>query len=130
MNGDLRNYVMLRDGGCVARFVGDRLMVTRWPMLVGLPDPGPCRDTWGNLISPTALWFMHADHVKDELGMAIREDDPEQLWTMCPYHHMGSLGSGWATKTVVRVAARIYIAAANAFARRRGWPPYPEVVTG
>lgn len=129
MDVALRSYVMYRDGGCVARFVANPLELMRWPMLADLPDPGPCRDSWGNPISPHALWLMQADHVKDELGMAIREDDPAQLWVMCPWHHQGNgIYHQWATKEVVRVAARIYIAAANAYALRIGWPPYPQEV--
>lgn len=124
MDPGLRRYVLLRDGGCVARFVNSPFEAARYPMLQGLPAPGLCRDTFGGQIDPTALWFMEADHVKDELGLGIREDDPEQLWTMCPYHHRGTLTSGgWATRTDVRAAARTYIAAANAEARRSGWPP-------
>ena len=127
MNAGLRRYVILRDGGCVARFVNSHFWASRWPMLQALPDPGPCGDNWGRRINPTQLDLMEADHVKDELGMAIREDDPYQLWTMCPFHHRGALGSGWATRSDVRAAARQYIAAANVIAIDAGWPRIEDV---
>ena len=123
MDPALARYIALRDGGCVARYVNSAFYASRWPMLQGLPDPGPCRDRWGNRVNPEAPGTY--DHVKRELGMGIREDDPEQLWMLCAGHHGFTRLSPWATRADVREAARAYIAAANAAAREAGWPEYP-----
>ncbi len=120
MDQALRQYVVRRDGGCCARFVNSAFYASRWPMLQGLPEPGLCRNTWGGVISAEALQYMTVDHVKKEPGWAIREDDPAQLWTVCPWHHVNT---SWVTKAPVRQAAREYIAAANVAAAERGLHP-------
>ncbi len=124
MDSGLAQYILSRDGGCVARFVNSAFWASRWPMLQGLPDPGPCRDAFGNLVDPKASGTI--DHVKDELGMAIREDDPNQLWELCAGHHGFTRFSPWATRADVRAAARLYIKAANERARANGWPRWPR----
>ncbi len=126
MNEAVRTYVLLRDGGCVARFVNSAFFATRWPMLQGLPDPGPCRSKWGDRQNPEALYAMTVDHVEldGEMSFASKPpDDPEHLWTSCWGHHLGN----WVNKEPVRAAARLYIPAANAHAARRGFPPYPAL---
>ena len=124
MNQALREYVLARDGGCVARLSNSALEASRWPMLQGLPDPGLCHTTWGEVIRSDALVGLQLDHVEeaDKLSFATKPpDDADHLWTMCPYHH-----ERWATKAEVRDAARSYIVAANAAAAKRGWPIRPE----
>lgn len=123
MDQALRSFVLQRDGGCVARFVRSKLWATRWPMLQGLPDPGPCKNQFGTRVDPYSLMGLEVDHVKGALRMAKRaEDDPWHVWTMCPWHHRES---HWATMVEVRDAAREYIASANAFALKEGWPVWP-----
>jgi hypothetical protein len=125
----LRAYVIARDGGCVARFVTMPLEQKRWPMLAGLPDPGPCRDQWGTWVDPTGHRAITADHVKerDSPSMSMKApDDIDHLWARCYGHHEGiEAGRVWATMVVVREAALAYIAAANAAARLSGWPRVP-----
>lgn len=138
MDQDLRQYVVLRDDGCVARFVNSAFWASRWPMLQGLPSPGLCRNEFGGDINPRSLIGLQVDHVKhaDEHAMGLKApDDPDHLWTMCPGHHTEPGGSGvpgrvWATMSVVREAAVEYIAAANEAARLRGWPIRPAKVGG
>lgn len=129
MDSALRGYILLRDGGCVARYVTMPLEVVRWPMLRGLPDPGPCRNEFGSWINPASLMGMTVDHVKDRdrPSMSLKApDDPDHLWALCPGHHTGiEAGRVWATQVGVREAALVYIAAANDHARRNRWPPYP-----
>ncbi len=129
MDQALRQYILLRDGGCVARFVNSHFYASRWPMLQGLPDPGECKNMFGSYESPSSLMNKTIDHVEkaDELSFATRPpDDPDHLWTLCSGHHQGLVhGAVWATKHEVREAARAYIEAANEAARRAGWPPLP-----
>lgn len=131
MDAALREYVLLRDGGCVARFANSPFWKLRWPQLQDLPEAGFCRDRYGSIIDPTDKRHMTLDHVKDEPGMSIRADDAiGSLWTVCWFHHIGTEGSRryasqWATNDLVRAAARTYIDAANAAAVRRGWPVPP-----
>jgi hypothetical protein len=124
VNPDLREYVLARDGGCVARLADSPLEAQRWPMLQGLPRPGLCRTTWGEVIRSDPLVGLQLDHVEDadKLSFATKPpDDADHLWTQCPYHH-----ARWATKAEVRNAARAYIPAANEAAAKRGWPRRPE----
>jgi hypothetical protein len=127
MKPELREYILLRDGGCVARFVESKLELMRWPMLAGLPKPGLCRNEFGGEINPNSLLGLQIDHVKDFATMGGgRVDLIDEMWTLCPYHHMGTIaGHAWALKTEVRVAARLYIRLANERARQRGYPPLP-----
>jgi hypothetical protein len=70
------------------------------------------------------------DHLKDYATMGGgREDTIDELWSLCPEHHGLSrvAGHGWALLTTVREAGRLYIAAANAAALKRGWPIAPPV---
>lgn len=97
-------------------------------MLQGVPEPGLCRNEFG---SPqgNSIYNLTLDHVKDDLMMGKKApDDPDHLWAVCAFHHTGTqAGSQWATHAEVRAAARLYIAAANEYARERGWPLYPSV---
>lgn len=119
----LAHYVLTRDGGCVARFVNSRFWANRWPMLQGLPDPGPCRTAFGALRAPEERSGLTLDHVKTELAMSKRApDDRFHLWAVCPWHHVNT---SWVTHADVREAARAYIIAANAAADLAGWPIAP-----
>ncbi len=110
MDPALRDYVLARDGGCVAALANSAFWSSRWPMLQGLPDPGPCAGR------------LTLDHVKDGLRLGRRApDDPGHLWAVCVRHHLGTL---WSSRTPVREAARAYIAAANEAAARNRWPLY------
>jgi hypothetical protein len=120
----LRSYVLTRDGGCCARLVNNSFWKRRWPMLQGLPDPGPCRNEFGGSINATSLLGLQLDHVKDDLMMGQKApDDADHLWTVCPWHHVET---NWATNAEVRAAARAYIKAANEAAAEFGWPKRPE----
>ena len=124
MDGVLRQFVLLRDGGCVARFVGNIYERNRYPMMFDLPAPGRCRNQFGSDIDTRSLMMLEVDHVKTALRMARRApDDPWHLWTICPWHHHES---NWVTITEVKDAARIYIAASNLFVLRNGFPVWPE----
>jgi len=127
-------YVKWRDGDCVARFANHPLWATRWPMLQGLPDPGPCRDRFGALLDavrPVPAMHLEGDHVPDADGHAMgakAPDDAAHLWGVCAGHHTGtSAGRQWATHAEVRRAAALYIAAANEAAAAR-WMRPPEAV--
>jgi hypothetical protein len=130
-------FVKLRDGDCVARYCDEALWSARWPMLQGLPEPGPCRDAFGSALPatrPVPMMVLDADHVHDADAHAMgakAQDDADHLWSVCPGHHTGTdAGRQWATNSEVRRAAPVYIAAANGFALRRGWPVRPaEEVT-
>ena len=116
MDQALRDFVLWRDGGCVTQYVNSAYWASRWPMLQGLPDPGPCS-------GPVQL-----DHVHDGPTPAAgrrADTDEDHLWSVCRGHHTEtSAGPGrrWATMAVVRVAAQAYISAANVRARIAGWP--------
>lgn len=128
MDSKLREFILLRDGGCVARHVETKLGVMRWPMLADLPKPGFCRNEFGTEMDPTSLIGQTIDHVKDYATTGGgREDRIDEMWALCPHHHLGTIaGHAWATKTEVRVAARAYIAEANIRARQRGYPLIPH----
>jgi hypothetical protein len=112
VNPALREYIIRRDGGCCAVYVNSMFWCSRWPMLQDLPDPGPCRDRWGNQPYKGCSADLTVDHVHDDYGeMGQRApDDIDHLWTLCHWHH---IESSWATKAEVRAAARKYIPAAN-----------------
>ena len=116
MNPALREFVLRRDDGCVATRANSRFWATRWPMLQGLPDPGPCEGR------------ITLDHVKDDLALGKKApDDPWHLWSVCVAHHTETrAGAQWATSKPVRAAARLYIRAATEYAQERGWPVWPE----
>lgn len=124
MDPALHGWVLMRDGGCVARFVGNSLDEMRWPMLRGLPAPDLCRNGWGSVINAYSISLMELDHVEpfDEPDFGRKPPDhPAYLWTLCSFHHRGTVaGHAWATKTAVREAAPVYIAAANERAAARG----------
>lgn len=124
MDGQLRSYILLRDQGCVARFVNSAFYAFRWPMLQGLPDPGQCRNEFGSLISAEGFVGFTIDHVNDPVW--VRSDHPDRLWVLCAFHHGLSqmAGGQWATKVPVREAAPLYIAAANEQARIGGFPAH------
>lgn len=137
MDTAVYQYVLLRDDGCCARFVNSAYWASRWPMLQGLPDPGPCRDAFGGWVNPRSLMGLTEDHVKapDEHAMGMKaDDDPDHLWVVCAGHHIAPGGTGtpgqvWATMSEVRRAAFVYIAAANELAARSGWPVRPVPAT-
>ena len=105
-------YLWRRDGGCIARFVNNTLWAGRWPMLQGLPDPGPCRNAAGDERSPYDRENCTREHVKDEPGMSARaENDEDHTVIVCWGHHV--FGRQWCTGSLVRAAVRLYIAAAN-----------------
>ena len=106
------DYVQWADGGCVARYVNSPFHASRWPMLQGLPDPGPCRDMNGAIRDPRDHSNLTREHVKDELGMSIRADtDRDHLVIMCWGHHV--FGRQWCTRADVRDAIRAYIKKRN-----------------
>jgi len=122
MDSALREYVLLRDGGCVARFVGSAFEASRWPMLQGLPSPGACRNEFGSIIRSTGYVGFTIDHINDDLH--VRADHPDRLWVLCAFHHglAQMAGAQWATKAEVRAAAPLYAVAANAAAKVAGFP--------
>ncbi len=129
MDEAVRTFVLLRDGGCVARYVNSSFWASRFPMLQDLPAPGQCSGMFGSYDDPNSLLHKELDHVEraDELSFATKPpDDPEHLWTLCHGHHQERrAGRVWATHEKVRGAAREYIVEANAAAKKRGFPPYP-----
>jgi hypothetical protein len=111
-------FIRWADGGCVARFVNSTFYAGRYPMLQGLPDPGPCRNAAGEIRSPYDESNLTNEHVKDELGMSLRAtSDREHLVRFCWGHHV--FGQQWCTMSVVREAIRAYIAARDA--RHPNW---------
>ena len=120
MDSKLHDYILKRDGGCIGRFVNDPRYADEWPMLMGLPPHGVCRNQWGQIIEPFNLLAMTIDHVKSSPRMGVRaEDDRDHLWTCCPFHHVND---SWVTHKAVRAAAREYILLANERADKRGLP--------
>ena len=122
MDPALRAYVLQRDGGCCARFTRDPLDRKRWPMLGDLEDAGQCRNEFGGIMSQWTLLGLTLDHVEDvdQLDFVHKAPtDAWHLWALCPFHHQGSRGGHvWATDTIVRAAARLYIPAAIEAARK------------
>ncbi len=122
MDQALRSYILTRDGGCIARLTV-AWCATLWPMFQGLPEPGECRNTWGDVISPFELDKMTIEEVKAELRAGRKAGySKESCVCVCPGHHFEGRGPGakWCTKAVVREAVRLYIPAANEKARERG----------
>ena len=129
MDAELRQAIIRRDGGCVARLANQRYSIgPGWPMLQGLPDPGPCRNAAGDVRSPFDQYNLTIDEIKmdapGEPGSHFRSSKQAgyslvTCVTACTGHHIFGRGSGaqWTTKAVVRAALRLYIAEAN---RRAG----------
>jgi hypothetical protein len=108
----LRAYIIARDGGCIARFVTSG----EWSMFEELADPGPCRTTWGDEISPFDLQYLTIEEVKLYLRAGVKAGySKETCVAVCPGHHMEGRGPGarWCTKAVVRAVVRLYLPAAN-----------------
>lgn len=81
---ELREAVLERDGGCVARLFDEELMYCRGRLTL--------------------------DHVKDEPRMGVRApSDRAHLVSLCTWHH---LESGWATSH--RPELRAYLEGVNA----------------
>ena len=132
MDAELRQAIIRRDGGgCVARLANQRYSIEPdggWPMLKGLPDPGPCRNAAGEVRSPFDAYNLTIDEIKmdapGEPGSHFRAGKRAgyslgTCVTACVGHHVFGRGSGaqWTTKAVVRAALRLYIPEAN---RRAG----------
>ncbi len=129
MTPELHSYILMRDGGCCARFTRDPLDRRRWPMLAALDDAGPCRNEFGGTMSAWTLIGLTLDHVEDADQLDFIHKAPTDawhLWTLCPGHHGLATYAGfkWATQECVREAARLYIPAAIEAARKyRGLEP-------
>jgi hypothetical protein len=65
VQGDVRRLVLERDGGCVLAF---------------LEAGHVCRDQWGRVHDPHDLARLTVEHVKHEIGMAVRApSDPAHM---------------------------------------------------
>lgn len=87
---ELRRYVLNRDGGCMAQWLG---------------APTGCRDTGGYPLPMLSL-DLELDHVRDQPMIGKRApSDPIHLVALCHHHHQG----GWATRN--RPLLRSYLVA-------------------
>jgi hypothetical protein len=120
MDEQLVAYLLSRDGGCVARLVNSRLWASRFPMLQGLPDPGPCRNAAGEPRDATDVRNLTFDEVKmdapgepgSHLRMGKKAGHSEMDVVVCWGHHV--FGRQWSTSKLVRGALREYLPVANA----------------
>ncbi|MGV0985045.1 MAG: hypothetical protein ACOYB2_10850 [Limnohabitans sp.] len=117
MDTGLRNELIRRDGGCVARYANSPIWKTRWPMFQGLPDPGQCRNAAGDVRDPHDVMNLTIEEVKAQSRMSKKAGySRETSVVVCWGHHVFGHGSGaqWCTKHVVREAIREYLLAVNA----------------
>lgn len=127
MDQHLREQIIQRDGGgCVARFVNNRLYAREFPMLQGLPEPGPCKTAGGDVRSPFDQRNLTIEEIKVDKpgsigswrGLSIKGGySLETSIAACWGHHV--FGQQWTTKAVVREAFREYLPVANARYRPR-----------
>ena len=125
MDAKLREQLIRRDGGCVARFANSALWRARWPMFWGLPDPGLCRNAAGDVRDPHDVSNLTIEEGKvdapGEPGAHLRMGKKagyslETSVVVCVGHHV--FGRQWCTSAVVREAIRSYLISVNGKVKR------------
>jgi hypothetical protein len=95
MDQQLRKDILARDGGCVARMANNPAFAEQFPMLQDLPEPGPCRNIWSDIISPSDEKWLTIEEIK--LTLRSSKKAGYSLTTSvsaCGGHHIEGRGPG------------------------------------